>query len=103
MKRRKPKRPAPALLRRPDVTRMVWLHIDRLDRVDGRVWAVQWRTRLGPHYRVVHDVVVRSATGATMQFSDKVQPRAAVCFSPATVKVWRRGRVWRARITGARV
>lgn len=36
---------------------VVWVHVDRLDRDDGRVMAVQWRgSKGGPYYQTFHRV-----------------------------------------------
>lgn len=89
-----------AELRRPVSIHTVWLHVDRLDRKDGRVWAVQWRDARGAHYRTAHEVSTL-APGITLHFDGGPQPRAVVLFSPATVKVFFRRRRWRAVIAVA--
>lgn len=91
-------------IRRPVSLQTVWLHIDRLDRSDGRVWAVQWRDVLGaPHYKAIHEVTML-AEGHTVRFGaagksrGALQPRAVVVFRPATVRVRKDGEYWRAVI-----
>jgi hypothetical protein len=92
------------LIRRPISEQTVWLHVDRLDREDGRVWAVQWHTKGRSHYKAVHEVSTLS-DGQTVRFGAAGpkqpwhrQPRAVIEFRPATVRVKRHGAYWRAVI-----
>lgn len=92
-----------AELRRPISLHTVWLHIDRLDREDGLVWAVQWRDRKGRHYKTVHNVGIFMMDGHTRRFEGgALQPRAVVEFRDATVTIARYGKQWTAAIDRSR-
>lgn len=57
---------------------VVWIHVDRLDRADGKVWAVQYVERGHPVYLCVEAVILFTA-GHTEFFGSKgKQPRAVI-------------------------
>lgn len=65
----------------------LWLHIDRLDRADGKVWAVQyWR-----HHRHVYKcfrAVILEAAGHSLFFGPKAnQPRAVIAVPRGCIRV----------------
>lgn len=65
----------------------VWIHVDRLDREDCRVWAVQHWVDGRAIYETVYSVVLQ-APGFT-QFSpgERRQPRAVIVVPEALVRV----------------
>lgn len=57
----------------------VWVHIDRLDRRDGKVWAVQYWTRTkGLVYHVAKDVQIHVPTFTRWFGRSTLQPRAVL-------------------------
>lgn len=69
-------------LRKPPVD-CVWIHIDRLDRADGRVWAIQTPEK----YRTAKAVILE-AQGYTQFFGISAgQPRAVICAPGASVRL----------------
>ena len=56
----------------------VWIHVDRLDREDGKVWAVQWWVNGKARYDVAKSVVI-IASSYTQFFGAKgKQPKAVI-------------------------
>lgn len=76
-------------LRRPKLIHWVWLHIDRLDRKDGRVWALQWRDGKGQHYRRASRVGTFTEGHAVFFGVSRLQPRAVIAFPNAVVRFTR--------------
>ncbi len=68
----------------------VWVHVDRLDREDGRVWAVQWRgSKGGPYYRTFHRVEWHGVGYLSTKFfgrKSQLQPRAVIVIPGGTVE-----------------
>lgn len=66
----------------------VWLHIERLTRSDGKVWAIQYRgPRGGSRYLSVASVIV-ARQGYTQFWGPKaLQPKAHLVFVGARVQV----------------
>ncbi len=64
----------------------VWLHIDRIDREDGKVWAVQFRRDGKDRYKCFRSVIV-TIGGYTQFFGTKGQPKAVIQFDDARVVV----------------
>jgi len=60
----------------------VWVHVDRLDRDDGRVMAVQWRgAKGGPYYQTFHKVEWHGCGYVTTKFFGRRstrQPRLVI-------------------------
>lgn len=56
----------------------VWLHVDRLDRPDGLIWAVQSVERGKPVYRVAEAVIVFPASYTAFHGAKAAQPRAVI-------------------------
>lgn len=71
--------------------REVWVHVDRLDREDGRVMAVQWRgAKGGLHYETVHKVEWHGVRYLTTIFFGKKstrQPRLVVLIPGGVVEL----------------
>lgn len=76
---------------------IVWLHVDRLDKADGLVWAVQYREadakgRLGRGkavYRCAQSVIFRAAGFTQFHGPRGPQPKAVIVFPSAVVR-WER-------------
>lgn len=70
----------------------VWLHVDRLDKKNEAVWAVQYWADGKPVYRVTRSVTV-DTLGFTRFFGprSRQQPRAVVVFDGAIVTLTRAG------------
>lgn len=71
-------------LRKPPKGR-VWLHIDRIDKRNQRIWAVQSWDGDKALYQTAKAVIIR-VNGYTQQWRDG-QPRAVVEFPDAVVKI----------------
>lgn len=56
----------------------VWVHVDRLDRADGCVWAVQSVEHGKPVYRVAESVIVFPASYTAFHGAKSAQPRAVI-------------------------
>lgn len=56
----------------------VWLHVDRLDRPDGLIWAVQSVERGKPVYRVAEAVIVFPASYTAFHGAKAAQPKAVL-------------------------
>ena len=69
-------------------TGVVWLHIDRLARADGKVWAVQsLGPRGGSRYLCVRSVIVTRPGYTQFHGMTGLQPKAYLVFEGATVTV----------------
>ena len=66
----------------------LWLHIDRLSRADGKVWAIQSRgPRGGSRYLCVKAVIVTRHGYTQFHGMAGLQPKAYLVFEGATVTV----------------
>lgn len=66
----------------------LWVHIDRLDREDGRVWAIQYRVSGKPQYAVAQGVVIQAASSTRFYGPTGRQPRAVICVpEPVSVRI----------------
>jgi hypothetical protein len=69
----------------------VWVHVDRIDREDGRVWAVQWRgSKGGPYYQTAHKVEFLSIARTFSKFfgrRSKLEPRLVIIVPRGEVKM----------------
>ena len=70
----------------------VWVHVDRLDRKDGRVWALQWRgSKGGPYYQTAHKVEWHGVEYLTTKFfgrRSKLQPRLVIVVPRGEVEMF---------------
>ena len=63
----------------------VWIHIDRLDREDGKVWAVQDHgPRGGKRYRVAEAVIINAPCYSAFFGATGEQPKAVIVVPGAT-------------------
>lgn len=66
----------------------VWVHVDRLDREDRRVWAVQSQCpEKGALYQTCHNVVIQAACYTQFFGRDGKQPKAVIVVPGASVAV----------------
>lgn len=62
----------------------IWVHVDRLDRDDGKVWAVQYYAGRKARYDVAAGVVLNGQS-YTKFFGKGLQPRAVIVVEGGTV------------------
>jgi hypothetical protein len=69
----------------------VWVHVDRLDREDGRVMAIQWRgSKGGPYYQTAHKVEWRGVEYLATKFfgrRSKNEPRLVIVIPRGVVEM----------------
>lgn len=69
----------------------VWVHVDRLDRDDGRVMALQWRgSKGGPYYQTAHKVEFHGVDYLASRFfgpRSKLQPRVVIVIPRGVVEM----------------
>lgn len=66
----------------------VWLHIDRLDREDDKVWAIQSRGPRGGHvYHVGRSVVITRGCYTQFYGVNAEQPKAYLVFIDGRVSI----------------
>lgn len=69
----------------------VWVHVDRLDRPDRRVWAVQWRgAKGGPYYQTAHRIEWHGVAYQTTKFfgvKTKIEPRLVLVIPGGVVEM----------------
>ena len=64
-------------LRHPEFKKEIWVHIDKLDKKNGRIWAVQYWNGSRWIYKTAEYVSIRSPS-YTKSFKDKGQPKAMI-------------------------
>lgn len=73
------------MLRRPP-RGTVWVHIDRLDRDDGKVWAVQFWDKGKHRYEVTAGVVILGGAYTAFFGAKGRQPKAVIVVDKAIVR-----------------
>lgn len=83
------------MIRRPAIGE-VWVHVDRFDRKDKRVWAVQYRQATPPHrwrYRCVQHVEMDAPTSTRFFGYKQDQVSAAIVATKSRVSFIARGTI----------
>lgn len=64
-------------MRRPSKD-VLWMHVDRLDRKDGEVWAIQYWRKGMPYYVTTKNVVLQAPCYTQFFGAKERQPKAVI-------------------------